>query len=67
MVDGSFHFGFLFIPSFFIGGPRDMRIRYVNAMTLVQQFGKPDLFLTMMCNPTVERDKLYVDGGRKPR
>lgn len=29
-----------------------MRIRYVNAMSLVQRFGKPDLFLTMTCNPS---------------
>lgn len=29
-----------------------MRIRYVNAMALVQRFGKPGLFLTMTCNPT---------------
>ncbi|KAL7103884.1 hypothetical protein ACP275_08G208300 [Erythranthe tilingii] len=29
----------------------DMRKRYVNAMALVQRFGKPDLFLTMTCNP----------------
>ncbi|KAL3844193.1 hypothetical protein ACJIZ3_001596 [Penstemon smallii] len=39
------------LPSSFIGGPRDMRKRYVNAMALVQKFGKPDLFLTMTCNP----------------
>ena len=35
----------------FIGGPRDMRKRYMDAMTLVQRFGKPDIFLTMTCNP----------------
>ena len=28
-----------------------MRRRYMDAMTLVQRFGKPDLFLTMTCNP----------------
>ncbi|KAL3820238.1 hypothetical protein ACJIZ3_006143 [Penstemon smallii] len=39
------------LPSSFIGGPRDMRKKYVNAMALVQRFGKPDLFLTMTCNP----------------
>nr|XP_016472237.1 PREDICTED: uncharacterized protein LOC107794274 [Nicotiana tabacum] len=35
----------------FIGGPRDMRRRYMDAMALVQHFGKPDLFITMTCNP----------------
>nr|GMC91137.1 uncharacterized protein LOC109173038 [Ipomoea batatas] len=35
----------------FIGGPRDMRKRYMNAMALVQRYGKPDIFLTITCNP----------------
>ncbi|XP_058211594.1 uncharacterized protein LOC131323768 [Rhododendron vialii] len=39
------------LPSTFIGGPRDMRKRYLNAMTLVERYGKPNLFLTMTCNP----------------
>ena len=34
----------------FVGGPRDMHCRYLNAMFLVQRFGKPDLFITMTCN-----------------
>ncbi|KAL7152777.1 hypothetical protein ABFS83_04G121300 [Erythranthe nasuta] len=41
----------LVLPSSFIGGPRDMQKRYVNAMSLVQKFGKPNLFITMTCNP----------------
>ncbi|GJZ46075.1 uncharacterized protein Tco_0593671, partial [Tanacetum coccineum] len=39
------------LPGSFIGGPRDMRRRFLDAMTLVQDDGKPDLFLTMTCNP----------------
>ncbi|KAJ9557870.1 hypothetical protein OSB04_012484 [Centaurea solstitialis] len=39
------------MPASFIGGPRDMRRRYLDAMTLVQDDGKPDMFLTMTCNP----------------
>ena len=39
------------LPASFIGGPRDMRKRYMDAMTLVQRFGKPDIFLTITCNP----------------
>jgi hypothetical protein len=35
----------------FIGGPRDMRRQYMDAMALVRKFGKPDIFLTMTCNP----------------
>ncbi|KAG6679025.1 hypothetical protein I3842_14G110200 [Carya illinoinensis] len=41
----------IILPSSFIGGPRDMRKRYMEAMTLVQRYGKPDIFLTMTCNP----------------
>ncbi|XP_071921748.1 uncharacterized protein [Coffea arabica] len=40
------------LPASFIGGPRDMKRRYVDAMSLVQKYGKPDLFLTMTCNPS---------------
>ncbi|XP_027166434.1 uncharacterized protein LOC113766438 [Coffea eugenioides] len=40
------------LPASFIGGPRDMKRRYVDAMALVQKFGKPDLFITMTCNPS---------------
>ncbi|XP_062228527.1 uncharacterized protein LOC133926554 [Phragmites australis] len=35
----------------FIGGPRDKRRRYMDAMALVRKYGKPDIFLTMTCNP----------------
>jgi hypothetical protein len=28
-----------------------MRRRYLDAMALVRRFGKPDIFLTMTCNP----------------
>ena len=43
------------LPSSFIGGPRDMRRRYLDAMSLVQRFGKPDIFITMTCNPEWEQ------------
>ncbi|XP_028074574.1 uncharacterized protein LOC114276939 [Camellia sinensis] len=39
------------LPSSFVGSPRDMYQRYQDAMALVQKYGKPDLFLTMTCNP----------------
>ncbi|XP_027093760.2 uncharacterized protein [Coffea arabica] len=40
------------LPASFIGGLRDMKRRYVDTMALVQKFGKPDLFITMTCNPS---------------
>jgi hypothetical protein len=45
----------------FIGGPRDMRRRYMDAMALVRKYGQPDIFLTMMCNPNWDeiKNELY--------
>ncbi|XP_015078482.2 uncharacterized protein LOC107022360 [Solanum pennellii] len=40
------------LPPSFTGGPRDMRRRYMDAIALVQRFGKPDIFLTITCNPS---------------
>ena len=39
------------LPASFIGGPRDMKRRYVDAMALVQKSGRHDIFITMTCNP----------------
>ncbi|XP_009341227.2 uncharacterized protein LOC103933281 [Pyrus x bretschneideri] len=47
----------IILPSSFVGSPRDMYQRYQDAMTLVQRFGKPDLFITMTCNPSWEEIK----------
>ena len=41
----------IILPASFIGGPRDMHHRYLDAMTLEQRFRKPDIFLTVTCNP----------------
>ncbi|KAL6568040.1 hypothetical protein OROHE_003724 [Orobanche hederae] len=39
------------LPSSYIGSPRDMQRRYLNALALVSEYGKPDLFITITCNP----------------
>ncbi|CAI9265132.1 unnamed protein product [Lactuca saligna] len=39
------------LPASVIGGPCDMRRQFLDAMTLVQDDGNPDIFLTMTCNP----------------
>jgi len=39
------------LPSSFIGGPRQMWQLYHDAMAIVRARGKPDLFITMTCNP----------------
>ncbi|KAI5429878.1 hypothetical protein KIW84_034457 [Lathyrus oleraceus] len=40
------------LPSSFIGGHRDMTQRYEDGMAIVLNGGKPDIFLTMTCNPS---------------
>ncbi|XP_051167634.1 uncharacterized protein LOC127285579 [Leptopilina boulardi] len=39
------------LPSTFIGSPRNMMQQYQDAMAIVRKHGKPDLFITMTCNP----------------
>ncbi|XP_074305435.1 uncharacterized protein LOC141640600 [Silene latifolia] len=53
------------LPPSFLGGPRDMRRRYLNAMALVQKYGKPDLFITMTCNPNWPEIKAELSPGEE--
>ncbi|KAK6021271.1 hypothetical protein OSTOST_13057 [Ostertagia ostertagi] len=39
------------LPSSFNGGPRHMMQNYQDAMAICATFGKPDLFVTVTCNP----------------
>ncbi|XP_074106854.1 uncharacterized protein LOC141532421 [Cotesia typhae] len=39
------------LPSTFHGSPRNMLQHYQDAMSMVRKFGKPDLFITVTCNP----------------
>ncbi|UYV84552.1 hypothetical protein LAZ67_X002596 [Cordylochernes scorpioides] len=41
----------IILPSSFEGSPRNMHQRYQDAMSIVIKYGKPDLFVTMTCNP----------------
>jgi ATP-dependent DNA helicase PIF1 len=50
----------------FIGGPHDMRRRYMDAMTLVGEYRKPDIFLTMMCNPNWDEIHAELLQGQSP-
>ncbi|XP_057734484.1 uncharacterized protein LOC130949897 [Arachis stenosperma] len=40
------------LPSLFVGSRRDMTQRYEDGMAIVLKEGKPDIFLTMTCNPS---------------
>jgi hypothetical protein len=50
------------LPSSFIGGHRHMAQLYQDSMAIVRQYGKPDLFITMTCNPKWEE----IVGALKP-
>ena len=39
------------LPSSFVGSPRYMMQNYQDAMAIVRMKGKPDLCITMTCNP----------------
>jgi hypothetical protein len=39
------------LPRNFNGGEHDVQDWFLDAMTLVQRFGRPDYFVTMTCNP----------------
>jgi hypothetical protein len=41
----------MILPSSFQGSPRNMQQNYQDAMAIVRKYGKPDLFITMTCNP----------------
>ncbi|KAH8942811.1 hypothetical protein BDL97_13G015200 [Sphagnum fallax] len=39
------------LPASFVGSLRHMNQLYQHSMAFVRKFGKPDLFITVMCNP----------------
>ncbi|XP_011858756.1 PREDICTED: uncharacterized protein LOC105556283 [Vollenhovia emeryi] len=41
----------MILPSTFIGSPRNMMQNYQDATAIVRKYGKPDVFITMTCNP----------------
>jgi len=41
----------MILPSTFIVSPRNMMQNYQDAMAIVRKYGKPDVFITMTCNP----------------
>ncbi|XP_026459925.1 uncharacterized protein LOC113360655 [Papaver somniferum] len=53
------------IPPSYTGSPRDMHQRYHDVMALVQKYGKPDLFITMTCNPNWEEIQRNLKPGQQ--
>jgi hypothetical protein len=54
------------LPWMFQGGYRDMKQRHMDAMALVQTYGKPDIFLTMTCNPNWQEIQDELFPGQTP-
>lgn len=40
----------IYLPATFIGGPRNMKSKYLNVVALVQHYGQPSLLITVTCN-----------------
>ncbi|GAA0172975.1 hypothetical protein LIER_41434 [Lithospermum erythrorhizon] len=57
----------IYLPPTFIGGPRDLRHRYLDSIALVQQFGRPDLFLTITCSPNWPEIKERLQPGEEAK
>jgi hypothetical protein len=54
------------LPATFVGGPRYYVQCYQYAMAIVRKFGKPDLFITMTCNPQWEEIQRELEPGAGP-
>uniref|UniRef100_A0A453RUC3 Helitron helicase-like domain-containing protein n=1 Tax=Aegilops tauschii subsp. strangulata TaxID=200361 RepID=A0A453RUC3_AEGTS len=55
------------LPRTFPGGDRDMQRRFLDAMAIVQRWGKPDYFVTMTCNPYWEEITIELLPGQLPQ
>ncbi|GFY13894.1 helitron_like_N domain-containing protein [Trichonephila clavipes] len=56
----------LILPSSFNGSPRAMQQNFQDVMSVVMDLGKPDLFLTYICNPKWKKIKDNLFPGQKP-
>jgi len=55
------------LPSSFNGGPRYLHEKIQDAMTYVKNYGKPDLFITVTCNPNWEEIKTNLYPNAQPQ
>ena len=56
----------VFLPSTFIGSPRHMHEYTQDAMVYVRVHGRPDLFITVTCNPNWTEIKSQLYGNEEP-
>ena len=55
----------VFLPSSVTKTPRWQSEQYQDAMTMIARLGKPDLFLTMTCNPTWKQIKENIEHNQQ--
>jgi hypothetical protein len=55
------------LPRNFVGSERAVKAHFLDAMTLVQRFRKPDYFVTMTCNPYWEEVTKEFLPGQTPQ
>jgi hypothetical protein len=58
---------FVVLPRNFNGGECDVQAWFLDVMTLVKRFGKPDYFVTMTCNPYWEEVGRDLFPGQTPQ
>ncbi|XP_029174600.1 uncharacterized protein LOC114943183 [Nylanderia fulva] len=56
----------IILPSTFVGSPRNMLQHYQDAMAIVRKNGKPDIFVTMTCNPNWREIKENLLPNQQP-
>lgn len=56
----------IILPSSFTGGQRFMMQNYQDAMALVREYGKPDLFITATCNPNWPEIRQHLYNTQQP-
>ncbi|RCN49553.1 hypothetical protein ANCCAN_04325 [Ancylostoma caninum] len=56
----------IILPASYTGSPRDMIAKYQDAMSIVARYGKPDLFITMTCNPQWKEIQESLFPGQAP-
>ena len=53
----------IILPATYPGSPRAMQQNYLDAMSIVKRFGKPDFFITMTANPSWPEVKESLRNG----
>jgi len=56
----------IILPSTFTGSPRQMHQLFQDSLTIVRYYGKPDIFMTVTCNPNWKEITNELFLGQRP-